>query len=91
MGLGLAIAAIAPVTGGWKIVLFVAIMILVGVVMPAIWRGSTKFELSHQRARREFCAASRRWAAFEVSDMLERTIYDIRNKALRRGTGAGAL
>jgi len=38
MGLGLAIAAIAPVTGGWKIVLFVAIMILVGSVMPAIWR-----------------------------------------------------
>jgi len=38
VGLGLAIAAIAPVTGGWKIVLFVAIMILVGSVMPAIWR-----------------------------------------------------
>jgi len=37
MGLGLAIAAIAPVTGSWKIVLFVAIMILVESVMPAIW------------------------------------------------------
>ena len=38
IGFGVAIAAIAPVTWGWKIALFVVIMFLVGVVMPAIWR-----------------------------------------------------
>jgi hypothetical protein len=35
---GVAIAAIAPVTWGWKIVLFLVIMSLVGIIMPAISR-----------------------------------------------------
>jgi len=35
---GVAIAAIAPVTWGWKIVLFLVIMTVVGIVMPAISR-----------------------------------------------------
>jgi galactitol-specific phosphotransferase system IIC component len=33
-----AIAAIAPVTWGWKIALFLMIMLLVGIIMPAISR-----------------------------------------------------
>jgi hypothetical protein len=36
---GVAIAAIAPVNWGWKIALFLAIMSLVGIIMPAISRG----------------------------------------------------
>jgi galactitol-specific phosphotransferase system IIC component len=35
---GVAIAAIAPVTWGWKIALFLMIMLLVGIIMPAISR-----------------------------------------------------
>ena len=35
---GLAIAAIAPVAWGWKIALFLLIMSLVGIIMPAISR-----------------------------------------------------
>jgi galactitol-specific phosphotransferase system IIC component len=35
---GVAIAAIAPVTWGWKIALFLMIMLLVGIIMPAILR-----------------------------------------------------
>jgi hypothetical protein len=35
---GVAIVAIAPVTWGWKIVLFLVIMSLVGIIMPAISR-----------------------------------------------------
>jgi type IV secretory pathway TrbD component len=37
VGFGIAIAAIAPVTWGWKIALFLVIMFLVGIVIPAIW------------------------------------------------------
>jgi hypothetical protein len=36
---GVAIVAIAPVTWGWKIALFLVIMSLVGIIMPAILRG----------------------------------------------------
>ena len=35
---GVAIAAIAPVTWGWKIALFLTIMLLVGIIVPAISR-----------------------------------------------------
>jgi galactitol-specific phosphotransferase system IIC component len=35
---GVAIAAIAPVTWGWKIALFLMIVLLVGIIMPAISR-----------------------------------------------------
>jgi len=35
---GVAIAAIAPVTWGWKIALFLMLMLLVGIIMPAISR-----------------------------------------------------
>jgi hypothetical protein len=35
---GVAIAAIAPVTWDWKMVLFLVIMSLVGIIMPAISR-----------------------------------------------------
>jgi len=35
---GVAIVAIAPVTWGWKIALFLMIMLLVGIIMPAISR-----------------------------------------------------
>jgi hypothetical protein len=38
IGFGVAIAAIVPVTWGWKIPLFLAIMILVGIIMPAVRR-----------------------------------------------------
>jgi len=38
IALGVAIAAIAPVTWGWKIALFLMIMLLVGIIMPAISR-----------------------------------------------------
>ena len=38
VGFGIAIAAIAPVAWVWKIPLFLSIMLLVGVLMPAIQR-----------------------------------------------------
>jgi hypothetical protein len=38
LGFGIAIAAIVPVPWGWKIVLFLAIMLVVGVLMPAVGR-----------------------------------------------------
>ncbi|HMD63392.1 MAG TPA: hypothetical protein VKF83_05390 [Stellaceae bacterium] len=38
IGLGIAIAAIAPVGWAWKIVLFLVIMFVVGIVVPVIWR-----------------------------------------------------
>jgi hypothetical protein len=38
IGFGIAIAAITPVTWVWKIPLFLMIMFLVGIIMPAIWR-----------------------------------------------------
>jgi hypothetical protein len=38
IGFGLAIAAIAPVGWGWKIALFLVIMFVVGIVIPAIGR-----------------------------------------------------
>jgi type IV secretory pathway TrbD component len=38
IGFGIAIAAISPVTWVWKIPLFLMIMFLVGIIMPAIWR-----------------------------------------------------
>jgi hypothetical protein len=38
VGFGIAIAAIAPVVGVWKIPLFLSIMLLVGVLLPAIQR-----------------------------------------------------
>jgi hypothetical protein len=38
IGLGIAIVAIAPVTWAWKIVLFLVIMFVVGIVVPVIWR-----------------------------------------------------
>jgi hypothetical protein len=38
IGFGIAIAAIAPVGWGWKIALFLVIMLFVGLIMPAIWR-----------------------------------------------------
>jgi hypothetical protein len=42
IGFGLAIAAIAPVPWGWKIVLFVAIMFFVGILMPAVRRARSR-------------------------------------------------
>ena len=38
IGFGIAIAAIAPVVWVWKIPLFLSIMLLVGVLLPAIQR-----------------------------------------------------
>jgi len=38
IGFGIAIAAIAPVAWIWKIPLFLSIMLLVGVLLPAIQR-----------------------------------------------------
>ena len=38
VGFGIAIASIAPVAWGWKIALFLVIMFLVGIIIPAIWR-----------------------------------------------------
>ena len=38
IGLGIAIVAIAPVTWVWKIVLFLMIMFIVGIIVPVIWR-----------------------------------------------------
>jgi Flp pilus assembly protein TadB len=38
IGFGVAIAAITPITWAWKIPLFLIIMFLVGIIMPAIWR-----------------------------------------------------
>jgi len=38
IGFGVAITAIAPVTWGWRIALFLVIMLLVGVIIPAIGR-----------------------------------------------------
>ena len=40
IGLGIAIVAIAPVTWAWKIVLFLVIMLIVGIIVPVIWRVS---------------------------------------------------
>jgi Flp pilus assembly protein TadB len=37
IGFGIAIASIAPVAWGWKIALFLAIMLLVGIIIPVIW------------------------------------------------------
>jgi fatty acid desaturase len=38
IGLAIAIVAITPVTWGWKIALFFVIMLVVGIIMPVIWR-----------------------------------------------------
>jgi Flp pilus assembly protein TadB len=38
IGLAIAIVAITPVTWGWKIALFSVIMLVVGIIMPVIWR-----------------------------------------------------
>jgi len=38
IGLAIAIAAIAPVPWVWKIGLFLVIMLVVGIIMPVIWR-----------------------------------------------------
>jgi hypothetical protein len=46
IGFSVAIAAIAPVTWSWKIALFLAIMFLVGIIMPAITRSRAKTRLS---------------------------------------------
>ena len=42
IGLGIAIVAIAPVTWAWKIVLFLVIMLIVGIIVPVIWRARRK-------------------------------------------------
>ena len=47
VGFGIAIASLAPVTWGWKIVLFLVIMLLVGIIIPAIWRARQKSKISH--------------------------------------------
>ena len=38
LGFGIAIAAIVPVPWGWKIALFLAIMLVIGVLIPAVGR-----------------------------------------------------
>jgi hypothetical protein len=43
----LEIASLAPVTWGWKIALFLVIMLLVGIIIPAIWRARQKSKISH--------------------------------------------
>ena len=47
VGFGIAIASLAPVTWGWKIALFLVIMLLVGIIIPAIWRARQKSKISH--------------------------------------------
>jgi hypothetical protein len=42
IGFGLAIAAIVPVPWGWKIALFLAIMLFVGIIMPAVRRARSR-------------------------------------------------
>jgi Flp pilus assembly protein TadB len=42
IGFGIAIAAIAPVVWVWKIPLFLSIILLVGVLLPAIQRARPK-------------------------------------------------
>jgi hypothetical protein len=42
IGLGIAIVAIAPVTWAWKIGLFLVIMLIVGIIVPVIWRAARK-------------------------------------------------
>jgi hypothetical protein len=42
IGLGIAIVSIAPVTWAWKIVLFLVIMLIVGIIVPVIWRARRK-------------------------------------------------
>jgi hypothetical protein len=42
IGFGIAIVAIAPVTWVWKIVLFLVIMFIVGIIVPVIWRAKGK-------------------------------------------------
>jgi hypothetical protein len=46
IGFSVAIAGIAPVMWGWKIALFLAIIFLVGIVMPAIGARSAKSKLT---------------------------------------------
>jgi hypothetical protein len=55
IGFGIAIAAIAPVVWVGKIPLFLSIMLLVGVLLPAIQRRSTKSVLNSRAiiARKE--------------------------------------
>jgi hypothetical protein len=38
LGFAIAIAAIVPVPWGWKIALFLAIMLVIGVLIPALGR-----------------------------------------------------
>ena len=47
VGFGIAIASLAPVSWGWKIALFLVIMLLVGIIIPAIWRARQKSKISH--------------------------------------------
>jgi hypothetical protein len=42
VGFGLAIAAILPVPWGWKIGLFLGIMFLVGILIPAVGRARNR-------------------------------------------------
>ena len=44
IGLAIAIVAITPVTWGWKIALFLVIMLVVGIIMPVIWRATAESE-----------------------------------------------
>jgi hypothetical protein len=48
IGFGLAIVSLAPVTWPWKIALFLAIMFLVGMVIPIIG-GARRVPMPHQR------------------------------------------
>ena len=47
VGFGIAIASLAPVTWGWKIALFLVIMLLVGIIIPTIWWARQKSKISH--------------------------------------------
>jgi hypothetical protein len=46
IGFSVAIAAIAPFTWGWKIELFLAIVVFVGIIIPTIDRARRKSEVN---------------------------------------------
>jgi hypothetical protein len=51
LGFAIAIAAIVPVPWGWKIALFLAIMLVIGVLIPAVGRMRKKRALNQCPAR----------------------------------------
>lgn len=75
IGFSVAIAAIAPLTWGWKIALFLAIMVFVGIIIPTIDRARRKSKVSTTGQPR---------SAWRFADKLLQAANGVRGKLLPR-------